>query len=94
MHGHSSYVYSITANPMNRTILSGGYDGCVMIFDVTSGSCIVDFNAHSEPISSIEYSPFGDCFVTGSQDGFVRLWDSATHSGCMHTIYSESRSPV
>ena len=79
---------------MNRNVISGGHDGSVMIFDVTSGSCVVAFNAHSEPISSVKYSSSGYCFVTGGQDGFVRLWDSASTMGCLHTIYMESRSPV
>jgi COMPASS component SWD3 len=53
--GHSSYVYCLSANPQNRSVFSGGYDGTVMVFDVTSGSCLTEFNAHSEAISSVEY---------------------------------------
>ena len=94
MHGHTTYAYCVTANPMNRTVLSGGYNGNVMIFDVTSGACIAGYNAHTEAITSIEYSVFGSCFITGSEDGFARIWDSATKAGCLHTIYTESRTPM
>jgi COMPASS component SWD3 len=94
MRGHSSYVYCVTSHPVSRTVLSGGYDGSVMTFDATSGSCISAFSAHTEAISSIKYNVYADNFVTGSEDGFVRLWDSASNAGCIHTIYTETRSPM
>lgn len=94
MHGHNSYVYCVSSNPMNRSVLSGGYDGSVMTFDVTSGLCTGAVNAHTEAVTSIRHSPQGNCFATGSEDGFVRIWDSVSNAGCVHSIYTETRSPM
>jgi len=70
-------VYSLCVNPINKLVLSGGYDGSVRHFDVLSGKCTQCFDAHSEPISSLDYTSDGSEFVTGSHDGIIRIWDSS-----------------
>ena len=93
--GHHSYVYCVSCNPMNRAIYSGGFDGNIMVFDVASSTCVLSFDAHADAVCAIDYCPAdNNMFVTGSHDGLVRIWDATSISGCMTTIYNETRPPI
>lgn len=93
--GHKSFVYSISVNPVNKCIVSGGYDGTVHIFDIASGqSVITPFEAHCDPVSSVHFSSTGKEYVTGSHDGLVRIWDSSMSAICKKSLYSDNSPAV
>jgi len=93
--GHKSFVYSISVNPINQCIVSGGYDGTVHMFDIVSGqSIITPFDAHCDPVSSVNFSSTGKEYVTGSHDGLVRIWDSSRSSICKKSLYSDNSPAV
>lgn len=94
MSGHTSYVYSLAVNPLNRIVYSGGHDGSMVIFDVTSGSKIAKFDAHADSVASIDYSIQSGMLVTGGHDGIIRIWDGARPSSCIATLVNKAKTPV
>lgn len=93
---HRSFVYCVAANPYNRLILTGDYDGAIRAFDPVSGKCISNILAHSEAVASICLSPTCEVIATGGHDGLVRVWDtmSTDISGCLLTLVADKQSPM
>ena len=73
-------------NPVNRTLISGGYDGSIAMFHLSSRDALMRFDAHSEPVVSIAVDGLGRHYSTGAQDGLVRMWSSAGPSMCLKTL--------
>ncbi len=84
--GSKSFVYSLALNPVNRTIISGGYDGSIGVFHLSSREPLMRFSGHSEPVVSIAADLLGRHYSTGAQDGLVRVWSCAGPSLCVKTI--------
>lgn len=93
--GNKSFVYSLAANPVNRMILTGGFDGTVTAFHLSSREALMQFSGHSEPIVSIAVdAQEGSYYATGAQDGLVRVWSSSGPSLCMKTVVTTSGQSV
>jgi WD40 repeat protein len=76
--GHASWVSSVDATADGRTVLSGGADGALKLWDASTGRCLRTIQAHSEWVTSARLS--ADCrhALSGSADRTVRLWETAT----------------
>lgn len=73
--GHPPLVWSLAFNPESTLLVSGGYDGLVKIWEVSSGQCIHTLRGHTKWIRSVAIHPAGVLLATGDQDGLIRLWD-------------------
>jgi len=71
------WVEGICALPDGRTLLSGGYDNAVRLWDTPSGR-MVRCLWHPDAVRPIAALPDGQRVVTGCNDGWVRLWDLRT----------------
>jgi U3 small nucleolar RNA-associated protein 15 len=71
---HTDYIRAGAVNPVSEnTILSGGYDGTVKMYDVRSGKCELSLK-HGSPLESLVFLPTGGIFVSaGGTD--VKVWD-------------------
>lgn len=67
--------------PLNSTIISGGEDSVVRIWDSETGKLLRESDketGHQKPITSLCKSADGSHFLTGSLDKSARLWDIRT----------------
>jgi WD40 repeat protein len=93
LKGHSSWVLALTVSPDARTVVSGGLDDRIIIWDLLSGQARLVINdAHSKPINSLAISPDGQFLVSGSDDDTIKVWQLAT--GQMVRVISGHRGDV
>jgi WD40 repeat protein len=79
LKGHSSWVLALAVTPDARTVVSGGLDDRIIIWDLLSGQARLVINdAHSKPINSLAISPDGQFLVSGSDDDTIKVWQLAT----------------
>jgi WD40 repeat protein len=73
---HDSYVTSLALG--GNTLVSGGYDGRLIWWDIDSRSRVRDVAAHSKWIRRVAVTPDGNVFASVADDMVCRLWDVPT----------------
>lgn len=76
--GQKNNVYFNAFSPDDRTSLSCGPGGQVILWDNASGTEIRAFAGHSGDVNSVAFSPDGQTAVTAGADKTVRLWTIST----------------
>ncbi|MDF5711200.1 MAG: hypothetical protein PUP90_26890, partial [Nostoc sp. S4] len=67
-------VSSVAISPDGQTIVSGGVDGTVRLWNFQGLPLAESFAGHQGGVSSVAISPDGQTIVSGGVDGTVRLW--------------------
>lgn len=73
--GHSSDMTSLAYSGDGTSIVTGGTDGKLKLWNVGNGFCIVTFSEHSGPVTAVEFSQNKKVLVSASADGTVRAFD-------------------
>ncbi|MEZ4862425.1 MAG: WD40 repeat domain-containing protein [Caldilineaceae bacterium] len=76
--GHENEVITLAFDPTGQTLVSGGMDGSVRIWDVARGVTRQRLTGHATAVSTVAISPDGSTLATSSFDHTLRLWDLAT----------------
>ena len=74
LSGHSSWVVSIALSSDGRTLISGGLDDRIMLWDLTTGERLGILIGHSKPINSLATSPDGKTLISCSDDDTIKIW--------------------
>ena len=82
-------VFVVAFSPDGKLLATGGSDGVVCCWEVTSGKELLSYKGHSNFIRSVAFSPDGKTLASGSSDKTIKLWDC--HSGeCLQTWQGHS----
>jgi WD40 repeat protein len=73
---HDSYVTTLAL--AGNTLVSGGYDGRLIWWDIDSRTKVRDGRAHEKWIRRVAATPDGDVIVSVADDMVCRLWEVAT----------------
>lgn len=58
------------------TILAAGYDdGSIKIWDLVSGTVLINFNGHKSAVTILEFDREGTKLISGSKDSNIIFWD-------------------
>jgi WD40 repeat protein len=76
--GHVGSAYAVVFSPDGHHIASGGMDGTLRLWDVTTGQGLRVFEGHKGSVRSVAFSPDGRQIVSGGMDGTLRLWGAIT----------------
>lgn len=79
--GQSNMPYETNAmeySPDGRLIVSGGFDGILLIWDVVGQQILTTSTVgHSGSINSLAFSPSGDILASAGDDGRIIVWDTS-----------------
>ena len=76
--GHEAYITSIAISTDGKLIASGGLDGSVIIWGISTGNPLLQLAAHTDAIEELTFNPDGNLLVTTGDDAAMRIWDVAT----------------
>ena len=76
--GHTDFIYAVSITPDSRTIISGGRDQTIRIWDLTNGQEVRCLKGHESIVLSVDVSADGKTFLSGARDGTMRQWEAAT----------------
>src|SRR5262249_23535946 len=74
---HSGSITSASLSSDGKYLVSGGFDGTVRLWDVTTGRSIRATKGH-QVVSAVAFSASGKLVVSGGHDGVVKMWDAKT----------------
>lgn len=74
--GHSNNMSCIAYSTDGQLIATGGEDGKVKLWNISSGFCFVTFNEHTAPVTCLAFSGNKKFVVSASLDGTVRAFDT------------------
>ncbi|MGF1566496.1 MAG: NACHT and WD repeat domain-containing protein [Nodosilinea sp.] len=72
---HQGVVNSVALSADGNTLVSGGSDGTVRLWDRQGQPIAVPFQGHQGGVNSVALSADGSIVVSGGSDGTVRLWN-------------------
>ncbi|MBX9256380.1 caspase family protein [Desmonostoc muscorum CCALA 125] len=78
--GHEYGVNSVAISADGQTIVSGGTDGTVRLWNFQGHPLAEPFFGHENNVNSVAISADGQTIVSGGIDGTVRLWNFQGHS--------------
>ena len=74
-HTSRHVVTTASFSPDEQSVVTGGNDGKVKLWQTKTSFCIVTFSEHSSAVSSVIYSQSGKIVLSASLDGTVRAFD-------------------
>jgi WD40 repeat protein len=77
LRGHTSWVLSLAASTDGQTLVSGGLDDRIIVWDLVSGDREKILDGHTKSVNGLAISPNGKTLVSCSDDISMKFWDLA-----------------
>ncbi len=78
LQGHSSWVFALAASPDGQTLVSGGLDDRIIVWDLLSGDRDKILAGHTKPINGLAITPDGKTVISCSDDISIKFWRLAS----------------
>ncbi len=76
---HLGHITSVCAiNKDGTTILSGGTDNTVKLWNASNDECVRTFTGHEDIVTAVCFSSNGKYGLSASMDKTIRMWDIST----------------
>jgi WD40 repeat protein len=75
LEGHTDEVLCVAYAPDGQTLATGGLDGTVRLWDVSTGKEKALLKGHPGSVYTAAFSPDGKLLATGGGSKSLRLWD-------------------
>jgi len=69
------FVLSVAVSPDGKRVAAGAMDGCVAIFDVSSGQLLHRVEGHFKPVRGLAFTPDSKHLLTACDDMHAGLFD-------------------
>src|SRR5262249_30493773 len=76
--GHGGEVFAVAFAAGGTQVLSGGWDGRVVVWEAESGNPVASVQVGPKPVSALTVTPDGKHWLTGTLDGVLAWWDART----------------
>jgi eukaryotic-like serine/threonine-protein kinase len=87
----SGVINSAKLSPDGLTVLTGGSDRTVRLWDASTGASIGDPLRHDQPVYSAWFSPDGNLILAWLDDGSVHIWNVRTRQRMTAALKEEGR---
>jgi periodic tryptophan protein 2 len=77
--GHFNNMACLAYSPDGQHVVTGGEDGKVKVWNVSSGFSFATFTEHTSSITGVAFAPNGKVVLSASLDGTVRAFDMARY---------------
>jgi hypothetical protein len=78
VHAHEGPVNTLAISPSRRILFSGGVDGLIRLWDLSSLRMVDELAGHLSHVESIKVSSDGTFFASVGRDDSIILWESET----------------
>ena len=75
LEGHDGIVTSVSVDPTNQVVVTGGWDARVIVWDGLASKPRFRLVGHTTAVQDVALSPDWRRMASGGWDGTVRLWD-------------------
>lgn len=87
--GHSRWVMAVCISPDGHSVISGGLDNAIRVWNLETGSLMQTLKAHTKPVNCLSVSPDSRMLASGSDDHTIKLWN-LTNGSLLHTLTGHS----
>ena len=77
LKGDEYTVFAVALTPDGKTIVSGGEDKTIRLWDTSGKPIGQPFKGHQDRVNSVALTPDGKTIVSGGEDKTIRLWDTS-----------------
>lgn len=93
--GHTWEVYDVCVSLDGKTIVSGGVDKTLFLWDTAEQRIIRKFTGHHQAINAVSFGGVESCIVaSASYDRSLRLWDSRSGERYPLMILTDAKDSV
>lgn len=68
-------IYTIKFHSLGESLICGGYDRELKLYDINSNKQIKSYTGHISAITSVDFNVRGNMLVSGSKDTSIKFWD-------------------
>jgi len=87
---HDTKIMTVIFSPDGKKLVSGGEDGTITLWDVSSGKEIQHLLDHQGRTTSLSFSPEGTTLASGGFDKTIRLWNVTDETVVFNKILSNN----
>lgn len=80
LSGNAGGIASLEFSPDGNWMATGGPDGVVIVWDMTTGMENSRWPANEDGVWAVGFNPDSALLATGGQDSLVHIWDIATQT--------------
>ena len=75
LSGHSDTVWTVAISPNGKTLVSGGFDKTIKVWDLQTGKLRRTLSGHTDAVRAIAMSQNGALLASASGDKTIKIWD-------------------
>jgi WD40 repeat protein len=73
LNGHKNAVTSLHYNPVDKTIVSGGLDKLVKLWDIRTKTSVGSIGSHTAPVWAVKFNNNGKVIASGGESGILAI---------------------
>ncbi len=84
--GHNGEAFACAYSNDGASVLSGGWDGQLRLWDAVTGAHLLALPASPKALSCCAFTPDGKQWLAGTMDGLLSVWDGVSHQSLTNFI--------